>query len=229
MLNKKIIDDGFYKEIESKVNDVNDLKLVLKKIGFTCFANTNITDFKSNSSYFDDISNKNNSEIEIKSNNTKGLQHLLSDKTLDNTEAPVLSFNNKSNPKKWRSVEQNIKSIFENFEDVKCVDDVSKNNVGYDLVVKYSNGNEQYVEVKSVTSLGDSFSMTQNEYATANDNLFKKNYIIVVVEQNEKEIKLSIIDNEKLEQMKFIKRVVKYEWVSDSAYSGKYLTFDLEK
>ena len=52
--------------------------------------------------------------------------------------------------------------------------------------------------------------------------------MLAIVEQNEDKMKICIIDKENFDKMKFIKRVVKYEWASNSSYSGKYLSFTLE-
>lgn len=217
LVNKSITNDKFYKKIEENINDLNDLKSFLSKLGFKD-DNFNI-DFKSNNYYFNNSNN----------NNLNNLKHILSDKTIDNTEAPTLKFNKNSNPRKWRSVEENVKIIFEKFDDVKSVFDVTGNNLGYDLIIEYEDGKRKFVEVKSVESLGDAFAMTNNEYATAKSPDFGKDYILTIVEQNSEEIKLSIIDNEQFNKINFIKRIVKYEWAVNSAYSGKYLTFKLEQ
>ena len=56
---------------------------------------------------------------------------------------------------KWRSVEKNVAAVLQGLKGVSTVRDVSEQNLGYDLEVVLDSGEKQYIEVKSVSSLGD--------------------------------------------------------------------------
>lgn len=124
---------------------------------------------------------------------------------------------------KWRSVEINVQTYFENLEDVTSVIDVSKSNLGYDLEV-YRSDKVDFVEVKSVNHLGDSFSLTNNEYGVANEK--KDSYLLAIVKQTDTNIELCIIQNP-IETVQLNRRVTRWEWICDE-YHGDLKEFNLE-
>lgn len=124
---------------------------------------------------------------------------------------------------KWRSVEINVQSYFENLDDVTSVIDVSKSNLGYDLEV-YRADKVEFVEVKSVNQLGDSFSLTNNEYGVANEK--KDAYLLAIVKQTDTYLELCIIQNP-LETIQLNRRVTRWEWICDE-YQGDLKEFNLE-
>ena len=70
-----------------------------------------------------------------------------------------------SSPKKWRSVEENTLAVL-NLNGFRLTD-VSAQNLGYDLEGIDPNGEDIYIEVKSLEWQGQKFRMTNNEFAVA--------------------------------------------------------------
>ena len=129
------------------------------------------------------------------------------------------SFNEKPIYQKWRSVEENVSISFKNMKNVVKVTDVSKSNLGYDLEVQWKDKID-YIEVKSVIKLGNSFSMTNNEYATATE--YGDNYVLVIAEQSNDSMKMCIIYNP-ISKLTLFKRVTRWEWVCNE-YNGSMLS-----
>ena len=71
-------------------------------------------------------------------------------------------------------------------------EDISKDNLGYDIRSKDKNGNIYYIEVKSRAAYG-AVALTQNEWFKA--NRFKNEYYLYAVMNCSKEPKLYIINN----------------------------------
>lgn len=130
----------------------------------------------------------------------------------------VVSFKKKTNLTKWRSVEKNVIELLRSFEDIKSVEDVSFMNVGYDAKAITKNGQEQYYEIKSVTSLGDPIKITNNEYTHAHK--YKDKFYLAIAAQQEDYIELCIIANP-IETLNLTKRIVQVEWICNE-YEGKY-------
>ena len=67
--------------------------------------------------------------------------------------------------KKWRSAEQQVLSLL----DLRgwSVEDVSRQNVGYDIEGLTPEGNEVFIEVKAIDNPGQAFTLTSNEEAVA--------------------------------------------------------------
>lgn len=119
--------------------------------------------------------------------------------------------------KKWRSVEMNVAEVLKLSENVSSVKDVSKQNVGYDLEATMQDGTKRFYEVKSVDGFSDSFSITNNEYSTANTN--KENYYLAIANATENSLEVCFIKNP-IDSLKFIKRVTRWEWLCEE-YSGE--------
>jgi hypothetical protein len=121
----------------------------------------------------------------------------------------------------WRSAEENALVLLNSvgFQ----LEDVSKRNLGYDLEGTDNNGNRVYIEIKSITRIGEKFRLTNNEVATA----FEKadSYIIVLVRQFNSNIELALFNNP-LKNLKLEKQCV--QWVYEcSEYSYNPTTFDI--
>lgn len=158
--------------------------------------------------------------IGIEQQSTTGEQvaqfvHFLGERTEASTT--VQSFGTSRTIHKWRTVEKNVAALLELMPDVETVNDVSKQNVGYDLEVVLKNGKKRYYEVKSVDSLGDVFTFTNNEYSTAVEN--KREYYFAIACQLENSIEVCFIANP-IETLRFEKRAVRWEWAC-SQYSGE--------
>lgn len=139
----------------------------------------------------------------------------------ENTEATtsVQSFGTSRTIHKWRTVEKNVAALLELMPDVETVNDVSKQNVGYDLEAVLKNGKKRYYEVKSVDSLGDGFTFTNNEYSTAVEN--KEEYYFAIACQTEDTLEVCFVANP-IETLRFEKRAIRWEWVCRE-YTGEVL------
>lgn len=124
---------------------------------------------------------------------------------------------------KWRSVETNVAGVLEKMENIEKVIDVSEQNLGYDLEVLLNNGSKEYYEVKSVNGLGDSFSLTNNEFTTA--VTYKDKYYLAIVNQTNDKLSICFI-KDPLNNLEFVKRATKWEWLC-SEYKGKVLEFPI--
>ncbi len=155
----------------------------------------------------------------LKKFNIKSVEHKESSALLDKIEHQRLDYSKTIVVPKWRSVEQNVASVLESLANVNCVKDVSAQNLGYDLEVILTNGEHQFVEVKSVEVLGESISITNNEYSTANQH--QNNFILAIACQDNNGIEVCLINNP-INTLSLTKRVVRWEWVC-SQYSGKVI------
>lgn len=124
---------------------------------------------------------------------------------------------------KWRSVEKNVAAVLELLNDVDYVEDVSKQNLGYDLEAILKDGSSRYYEVKSVSSLGDLISITNNEYSTAVH--FKDSYYLAVACQNNKTIEVCFV-KDPIHTLTLSKRVTRWEWICDE-YQGEVISSDM--
>lgn len=124
---------------------------------------------------------------------------------------------------RWRSVEKNVAALLEQMPDIDKVNDVSTKNIGYDLEAIVKDGTKRYYEVKSVDSLGDEFTFTNNEYSTAAEN--KKNYFFAITCQSEDSIEVCFVHNP-IDNLSFEKRAVRWEWYCKE-YSGEVINAKL--
>lgn len=222
-----------------------DIKVLLENAKFLCFENLGFLSIKElkgsekiSSKFLENLSismnDKNDLEyfvkklgIPIEINFSKELKVI--DKKIRNdvdTFIPDESFKNiikyNNSLKKWRSVETNLAAFLETEEDIDKVLDVSKSNLGYDLEV-YRGSDIQYIEIKSVDSMGITISMTNNEYSSANE--LKDKYILAIVKQSNDSLEVCFIKNP-IQNLNLIKRVTRWEWICDE-YGGtvKYFEF----
>lgn len=131
----------------------------------------------------------------------------------------------KANPtiKKWRSVEENVTSILKSMDGVKDAIDVAKSNLGYDIDLLLEDGTHEYYEVKSVSYLGDSFTMTNNEFSSAIQ--YKEKYNLAIVNCQNDKISLCII-NDPTNTLQMSKRVTRWEWYCTS-YDGEIIDYKI--
>ena len=87
--------------------------------------------------------------------------------------------------------------------------DVSKKGLGYDIESTDKNGDTRYFSVKSVEILGDSFVLSEEEYAFAEQHC--ASYGVYVIENQNPENNMLI---ENMNTLEFEKRVRAWEWVS---------------
>lgn len=128
----------------------------------------------------------------------------------------IQTFSKKNIIQKWRSVEENVKLLLEEDEDIIEVIDVSKRNIGYDLEVVCKNGKRKFYEVKSVNDLGDMFVMTNNELLTASQH--PNQYFLCVVKQSDRKIEMCLI-KDPANTLNLEKRARVWEYICES-YNG---------
>lgn len=121
----------------------------------------------------------------------------------------------KSNIHRWRSAEENTLEVL-NQNGFK-LEDVSTQNIGYDLEGIDPNGNEIQIEVKSITLPGQKFKLTNNEVAVAQEK--KNTYYIAIVRQLEKFIEIAFIPNP-MNSLTLNRQCVQWIWeCSDYEYN----------
>lgn len=91
--------------------------------------------------------------------------------------------------KKWRSAEQQVLSLL----DLKGwdVEDVSRQNVGYDIEGLTPEGNEVCIEVKAIDNPGQAFTLTSNEEAVARQK--GDSYCLAIVRQSGSYLEIAFI------------------------------------
>lgn len=127
--------------------------------------------------------------------------------------------------KKWRTVEKNVAEVLGLSENVSNVKDVSKQNLGYDLEATMKDGTKRFYEVKSVNGFNDTFSITNNEYTTANTN--KENYYLAITSMAEDTMDVCFI-KDPIDQLKFVKRITRWEWLCEE-YSGETIKVNMKE
>lgn len=195
---------AFYTMLLDLIDDEKDLLWLLKKFNL-------YNDSTGTFSINDKALMKNNDISTSQDSKIGSLTELFEGENITHN----ISFKEKHIFQKWRSVEENVAISFENMRNVVKVTDVSKSNLGYDLEVQWKD-KINYIEVKSVNNLGDSFSMTNNEYATATE--YGDNYALVIAEQSDDTMKMCIINNP-ISKLNLFKRVTRWEWVCNE-YRG---------
>lgn len=123
---------------------------------------------------------------------------------------------------KWRAAEKQCVE-FEEMQGNKAKD-VSKQNLGYDVLSVSPNGIERYIEVKSVKNRGTKISMTNNEYTAA--HIHGDNYYICVVYEDDDKIAFEYIQNP-LSNLDLEKVVRQWEWVAEG-YNGEIFKVSYE-
>ncbi len=124
---------------------------------------------------------------------------------------------------RWRSAEINLAALLVRMNGVLRVADVSKSNLGYDLEVHRKSGVE-YIEVKSVSNIGDGFAMTSNEFSTASEH--GEQYVIAITKQNYEGMEVCYIRNP-VQRLKLIKRITRWEWACDE-YAGDIVKYKFQ-
>jgi hypothetical protein len=122
---------------------------------------------------------------------------------------------------RWRSAEENTLIIL-NSSGFNLVD-VSKRNIGYDLEGYDPSGSPVQIEVKSITEIGQSFRLTNNEVAIAQS--LPKTYYIAIVRQLPNRIEISFI-NDPVRNLQLDRHCVQWVWEC-SKYDYKPRIFEI--
>lgn len=116
---------------------------------------------------------------------------------------------------RWRAAEKQCIE-FEEIQGNKAKD-VSKQNLGYDVLSITPSGIERYIEVKSVKVRGTKISMTNNEYTAA--HIYGGNYYICIVYEDGDGIAFEYVQNP-LVNLELEKVVRQWEWICED-YCGQ--------
>lgn len=170
----------------------------------------------------------------IKSYTSEYCLKMISDKYgVFKEESPIKSNNNNSSTSvftkfatktkvtKWRTAEQNCVFIENNFGN--SAEDVSKQNLGYDIKSRTSDGKVRLIEVKSLTRTGDSFVMTNNEYSAAHQ--YGDDYYLCLLMSGKNELEAVYIQNP-IKNLSLEKRVKAWEWFCDE-YEGEKIIINI--
>lgn len=172
--------------------------------------------------------------IESKSNNStleqKEAERRLSDSTIDPTIPDFFSKPDKRKQislkygmSRWRSAEEQTLELLNSHG--FSLEDVSKQNIGYDLGGRDPKGNKIQIEVKSISGPGQKFRMTNNEVAVAQEN--KSTYYVAVVRQTGKAFEIAMIPDP-TNNLILNRQCVQWIWECDN-YEYKPIKFDLSK
>jgi len=123
--------------------------------------------------------------------------------------------------KRWRSAEEQTLEIL-NLNGFR-LEDVSKQNIGYDLSGNDPNGNEIQIEVKSITLPGQKFKLTNNEIAVAQEK--QKSFYIAVVRQTENVFEIALI-SDPVNNLTLNRQCVQWIWECEN-YEYKPMKFEL--
>lgn len=167
----------------------------------------------------------NNIGIKINGNESC-INRFLDSKKVDSGKNKNLFKSNKLNTLrksmiKWRAAEESCVEI-ENMMNNKA-EDVSKQNLGYDVKSITLDGEIRYIEVKFI-SKDKSFTMTNNEYSSAHQ--LGDCYYICLLEERKDELIATYIKNP-IENLKMEKRIRQWEWYCDD-YKGDEIILKLE-
>lgn len=112
--------------------------------------------------------------------------------------------------KRWRSAEKHVLSILNNngFK----LEDVSNQNLGYDLDGFDPYGNRVFIEVKSLAFTGQKFRMTNNEYACA--QIKRNSYLIALAYLEEDHIEIALI-KDPVNSLSLNRQCVQWVWECD--------------
>lgn len=187
-----VIDDSFLQLMLENGIQKREIELCLNKLKLVNLQTRLFSNRESDSSQENDESNSNSERLIDWFNN------------VSETELKV---QNTSSFQKWRSAEENALNIFN--ENGFKLEDVSTLNYGYDLEGLDPNGNNIFIEIKSVDYAGQKFRMTNNEFASAQYK--QDSYYIAIVLQRKDYIEISLIKNP-VKNLKMTRVCVQWVW-----------------
>ncbi|MET2984824.1 DUF3883 domain-containing protein [Aureibaculum conchae] len=203
--NELVVDESFITLLIENGLTEFDIKQVFKSHVSSNYSNNIFANSKSNENTLNDV-NQSSSE-------TNWLN-----KFQKNSYSPT-----KSNVQRWRSAEEQTLEVL-NKNGFK-LEDVSKQNIGYDLEGLDPNGNEIQIEIKSITLPGQKFKLTNNEIAVAQEK--QESYYIGVVRQLDSFIEIGLISNP-VENLILDRQCVQWVWEC-SNYQYNPIRFEILK
>ena len=208
--NEEEIDESYLQLLVENSISKNDISQFLKKMGLS---KINEMQFLDEDDFYCDNDEDYDNE---KSYNTTSISKWFNDADI----FPKQVVNNEG-IQKWRSAEENtLAALNANGFRLK---DVSKQNLGFDLEGSDPDGNNIYIEVKSIDYVGQKFRMTNNEFAAAQ---YKPNkYYLALVYQNKDSFEISLI-KDPINRLNLTRQVVQWVWEC-SDYEYKPMKFKL--
>jgi hypothetical protein len=218
-LNLKIL---FSNGIRKSINDLKD-GAELDHSFITLLIENGLTEFDLNQ-VFKKYSISFKSKNETKTLESKDLSIIKKDEihsikewlNTSNHTIPKLSV------KRWRSAEEQTLEIL-NLNGFK-LEDVSKQNIGYDLSGFDPFDNVIQIEVKSITYPGQKFRLTNNEIAVA--QIKQSSYYVAIVRQTDEYLEIALI-SDPVNNLSLNRQCVQWIWECES-YDFKPLKFDLK-
>ena len=155
----------------------------------------------------------------------KKLEKIQDVKWLDNfnNKHVAKDINSHMSLKRWRSAEEQALQIL-NMNGFK-LEDISKQNIGFDLGGTDPNGDDIQVEVKSITSPGQKFRLTNNEVALAQTK--RKSYYIAIIRQSQDFIEISLIQDP-INNLSLNRQCVQWIWECES-YNYNPVKFEISQ
>ncbi len=92
------------------------------------------------------------------------------------------------------------------------LEDVSKQNIGFDLEGVDPNGNNVMIEVKSIKNSSDKIEMTNNEVALAQEQ--KGNYYLAIIKLLGDSVELMLVADP-VHNLNLIRQAVQWRWVCE--------------
>lgn len=195
-----IIDDSYISSLIENGLTEFDLKQAFKKL-LPNYSSNLITDKNNSDIKLDSIANNLNSSTDNWYNNSK--------------DVPVDKI--KYGIKRWRTAEEITVEIL-NLNGFN-LQDVSKQNIGYDLDGFDPNGEEIHIEVKSITLPGQKFKLTNNEIGVAQEK--QKKFYIAVVRQTDDFFEIAMI-SDPIKNLVLNRQCVQWIWeCSEYEYNPK--------
>jgi hypothetical protein len=133
-----------------------------------------------------------------------------------NTESVPLAFNvplenrtgvERMSLRRWRSAEQQVMNLLN--ASGWNVEDVSRQNIGYDIEGRMPDREPVFVEVKSITHPGQPFTLTSNEEAVARQKGSK--YLLAIVRQSGDFLEVAFIRNP-VQHLKLTRQCRQWVW-----------------
>lgn len=111
------------------------------------------------------------------------------------------------NLKKWRGAEQQLVQVLES--EGFTANDVSRQNIGYDIECRDQDGQFLFIEVKLVEAESQPFIMTSNEEAVAREK--GSSYVIAIIRQKGDTIEVAFIPNP-IENLELTRQCRQWVW-----------------
>lgn len=127
----------------------------------------------------------------------------------------------KTNLKRWRSAEEQTMILLNELG--FTIQDVSKQNIGYDLEGTDPNGKQIQIEVKSITLPGQRFKLTNNEIAIAREK--QNSYYVAIVRQTDDKFEIALIQDP-VNKLTLNRQCVQWIWEC-SEYEYNPISFEL--